>query len=213
MKSPTDSMSFLKGVELFGLFAGRGAAEAGADRVYEDQVGLVEERIVVVDQAIGGRRGVAVVVGEDALWPQQPQMQPHRRGAGAAVEGEGDGAGGRVGVVFGIGNEKDGCFGLFALGFLFFFVFFFEDKCAGGGAVGDFTAVQYQAVASGDDFFFRGGILFFFFRLGFSHRFPPGNVRWWRTHFEVRAPDDCIVAKTAVLYKFCPEVMRRRGRG
>ena len=45
----------LEAVEVAGLLAGHGAAEAGADRVDEDQVGHVEKGEFVVHQMIGRR--------------------------------------------------------------------------------------------------------------------------------------------------------------
>ena len=46
---------------------------------------------LVVDDGIGrGRCVVAVIGGDDAFRPEGAQVQPHRRGAGAAVVDEGD---------------------------------------------------------------------------------------------------------------------------
>lgn len=75
-----------------GLFLVRAgdAAEAGARRVDEHQVGGVEQAVGVADQPIGGGRSVAVVGRHHPLGPERPHVQPHRRGARAAIVEKGD---------------------------------------------------------------------------------------------------------------------------
>ena len=103
-------------VELLGVLALLRPAVAGADRVNENQVGLVEQGVGVLDQATGGRGRISLVVEPHALGAKTAQMQPDRGGAGASVEAEGDGAGGGVGgILQGIGDVEHLGAGLGAL--------------------------------------------------------------------------------------------------
>ena len=98
----------LEPVELLGLLADHGAAVAGRDRIDEHQIADVEERVVVVDQLVGGRQREALVVEPHPLRPEQAEVHPDRRGAGAAVEREGERPRrGVVDPVEGVGDEED----------------------------------------------------------------------------------------------------------
>uniref|UniRef100_A0A0N4ZLE2 Glucosamine_iso domain-containing protein n=1 Tax=Parastrongyloides trichosuri TaxID=131310 RepID=A0A0N4ZLE2_PARTI len=69
----------------------QGAAEAGADRVDEDDVGDVQQRLGIVDDGEGRGAVVAGVRRHDhALGPEGAHVQPQRARAGAAVPQEGD---------------------------------------------------------------------------------------------------------------------------
>ena len=74
---------------LFLVLAGN-AAEAGAGRVDENEVGDVEQALVVVDDRVGRGGRMAVVRRDHAPWPERAHVQPYRRGAGAAIVQEGD---------------------------------------------------------------------------------------------------------------------------
>src|SRR5262249_34468269 len=73
------------------LVAGDGAREAGADRVDEDEIRDVEQRVVVVDESAWWRHRHARLVRQlDPPRPERPQVEPDRRRARAAVEAEHD---------------------------------------------------------------------------------------------------------------------------
>ena len=64
-------------VEGFGLVLAEGAAEAGAGGVDEDDVGYVEERVFVVDDAVGRAFLMLGVRSDDALGAEGSHVQPH----------------------------------------------------------------------------------------------------------------------------------------
>ncbi len=80
---------------------------AGADRIDEHQVGEVEPGTGIVVQADRVRRAVALGPELDALGPDGAQVQIDRRGAGAAVEGEGHRPVRIARAVQGVGGEHD----------------------------------------------------------------------------------------------------------
>src|ERR1051326_836926 len=71
------------------LVALNGAAVAGAHGIDEDQIGLVEPGVFIVDQLIRRRRHHAVRLHAYALGSDGAEVQPHGSRAGAAVEREG----------------------------------------------------------------------------------------------------------------------------
>ena len=90
----------LEVMELLRLLAWDRAREARADGVDEDEIGDVEERVAVVDDAARWRVRHPVVVHVHAARSECTEMQPHRRRSRAAVEAEHDRASRRVvGVV------------------------------------------------------------------------------------------------------------------
>ena len=106
MNSPKARRSPLLAVELRRVHARDDAAVAGGDRVDEDEVGDVEQRVVVVDQPVR-RRGLEPVVGHlHALRRERPHVQPDRRRAGAAVVEERDRPRLRVLAVLRVGDEE-----------------------------------------------------------------------------------------------------------
>src|SRR5207247_806480 len=66
------------------------ATEAGADRVDENQVRLIEQRILIVHRLVRRRERAAVLLEQDAPRPEQSHVQPDGRGAGTAVERKSD---------------------------------------------------------------------------------------------------------------------------
>jgi hypothetical protein len=80
----------LEGVPFFGFLPFHGAAEACAHRVDENEVGVIEDGILVIGQFEGRRGHFAIVSEDDAARAEHAHVQPHRRGTGSAVEGEGD---------------------------------------------------------------------------------------------------------------------------
>ena len=83
-------------------------AVPGPHGVDEDEVGLVEPALIVVDELIGRRRHAAVVEHLHALGADRPQVQPYRGGAGPAVEREHQRPLRRgAGALGGIGHEED----------------------------------------------------------------------------------------------------------
>jgi hypothetical protein len=144
----------VEAVEVLGFIRFGGATVAGADGVDEDEVGLVEQGGFVVDLIVGRREGEAVVLEFDAFGAEQAHVHPDRGRAGAAVEGEGEGALGRfggIGLFFDVGDVED-------LGRDFAFGVF-ERKGACGGGVVDLLAVEGDAVLGGS----RSGRLDFVF--------------------------------------------------
>src|SRR4029077_10498173 len=77
--------------ELIVLVVADGVADAGAHRIDHHQVALVEQAEFVVDRAVRARRGRRRIRDHDAPRTEYAHVQPQRGGAGAAVEGEGDG--------------------------------------------------------------------------------------------------------------------------
>ncbi len=85
-------------MEVFFAVVFFGAGVSGGDWIDEDEVGLVEEGVFVVDEFVGWWSGVSEVVDwVDALWAEGSEVEPDGAGAWSAVEGEGDWAGGWVG--------------------------------------------------------------------------------------------------------------------
>ena len=75
------------------VFAGgHGPAEAGADRIDEDEIGEAQPGVRVVDQARGRFGHRAVVVQRQAPGPERGHVQPCSARARTAVEDEGEGA-------------------------------------------------------------------------------------------------------------------------
>ncbi len=94
--------------ELLVLVLADRVTEAGADRIDHHQVALVEHAEFVVHRTIRSGRGRARIGDDDTLRTQHPHVQPHRRGARAAVEREHDGTLARVpDVAFRIRDEAD----------------------------------------------------------------------------------------------------------
>jgi hypothetical protein len=158
------------------------AAVAGADGVDEDEVGLVEQRVFVFDEAEGGPGQVAHLIGHGhALRAEQAHVQPDGGGAGAAVEAEGDGPGGEVAHPLArVGDVKEGRARLLAFGLTLFFGLFLEHHRAGGGGVADLLAADGDRVLGGGDLLFdlgrRGGLVVVLL-VGFvGHGLPPGIV-------------------------------------
>src|SRR5688500_7637373 len=81
---------FLEPPETWAELLARGSAVAGADRIDEDQVRDVEERVRIVLEGVGRRRRVAIGHEPHALRSPGAQMQPHGRRARAAIEDEAD---------------------------------------------------------------------------------------------------------------------------
>ena len=66
-------------VEFARVFERNRSAESGRHRIDEDEIGDVEQRIVVVDEAIRWHRGVAFIVAiDDALRTECAHVQPDR---------------------------------------------------------------------------------------------------------------------------------------
>ena len=95
------------------LVLARDARKACARRVDEHQVACVEDRIVVVDDAVGrGRRVTAVISRHHLLGTERAHVQPHGRGAGAAVVNEGHRPVGRRDALLEIGHVEHRGLGL-----------------------------------------------------------------------------------------------------
>ena len=94
-------------VERLRLDAGRGAAVAGADRVHEHQVGEFQPGEFVVHELDGIGQRFSVVGRLHALRAERAEVQPHRGGAGAAVEGEGDRPRGFLRIVLHVSGEEN----------------------------------------------------------------------------------------------------------
>jgi hypothetical protein len=77
----------------------RDAAETGAHRVDEHQVGPMQQRLAVVDDRIRRRRRVLTVRRHDPLRPDRSHVQPHRCRPRAAVEQERHRPGAPVGKI------------------------------------------------------------------------------------------------------------------
>jgi hypothetical protein len=79
--------------EVLGGALAHGAGEAGERRVDEDEVGLVDQAVLVGNPLIGRRAAGLGALSNDAHRADGAHVQPEGRGAGAAVVEEGDGAG------------------------------------------------------------------------------------------------------------------------
>ena len=82
--------------EILVLRLADGVAEAGADRINENHVGFVEQRIGVVFDFVWRGRSSGVVGIDDAARSEGAHVQPDGCGAGAAVVEESDGALGEI---------------------------------------------------------------------------------------------------------------------
>ena len=99
----------LEVVELLLVIARNGAAEAGPHRVDEYEVGGVEDRVRVVDEATGWRERHSIFVEVHPAGAKGSEVEPHRGRPGSAVEGERDGAVGHgARIVPGVGDVEEG---------------------------------------------------------------------------------------------------------
>ena len=89
-----------------GLLA-QGPRPAGADRVDEDEIAGVDQRIRVGAEAVGGRPDIFGIGGGDPHRREAAHVQPHRRGAGPAIVEEGDRPAARRRSVARIGRVED----------------------------------------------------------------------------------------------------------
>ena len=79
----------LNPVEILGIRTFRGTAVAGRDGVDEHKVAAIEDAHVVFDETGRGLERSRAVAGKDyPARPEDAEVEPHRRGTGAAVEGE-----------------------------------------------------------------------------------------------------------------------------
>ncbi len=165
----------LEGVPVLRLLAFHGTAVACAHRVDENEVGVVEDGILVVGQLERGRREFAFVGEDDATGSQHAHVQPHRRGAWSAVEGEGDGTFGFVPhAVLGVGDEEDLGAGLLDLGVLLLIGdLFLEDHRPRGDGVLDLLPADLDRVLAFDKVILGGGLFFFFLFGFFGHGISP----------------------------------------
>src|SRR5579859_1456043 len=76
---------FVNAVKILVLRFADGVAVAGAHGVDEDEVGLVEQALGIVDEFIGRGRSEGAVDGPGAARAESAQVQPHGGGAGAAI--------------------------------------------------------------------------------------------------------------------------------
>ena len=94
--------------KLVGLFVLRRAAEARGDRIDKHQVGDVQNRVIVVQQAKRRLWQCAILVHLHAPRSERPQLQPHGGGTGPAVETKSHGPLRRIGLALpGVGDVKD----------------------------------------------------------------------------------------------------------
>src|SRR5439155_7464620 len=141
-------------------------AEAGADRVDENQIGFVEQGVIVVHCLVGRRERTAVLFKQRAARAEQSQMQPDGRGAGTAVERKGDRALREVPrAVFGVGDMENGRGG-------FVFIIAEQNRACVCGVI-DFLPVNRDAVFGFDDLFLGFAGLRFVF-IGFGGRLVGG---------------------------------------
>ena len=65
-------------MEVFFAFVFGGAGESGGDGVDEDEIGLVEEGVFVLDEFVGWRAGISEVVdGVDAHGSEGSEVEPY----------------------------------------------------------------------------------------------------------------------------------------
>ena len=161
----------LEAVPILCLLTFHGTAVACAHRVNENEVGVIEDGILVVGQLERGRRQFAFVGEDYAARTEHAHVQPDRRGAWSAVEGECDGAFGFIGyAVFGVGDKED--LGARFFNFRIFFLvvnIFLEDHRPCGDGVLDLLAADLDRVLALDKIIFGGGLFFFFFFGFFGH--------------------------------------------
>jgi hypothetical protein len=164
-------------VEVLGILLGNRAAESGRDRIDKDQVGEVQDGILVVHQFVGRRQRISLGVHRHALGPQRAELQPHRRRPRAAVERERQRTlGGVRHVVLDVGDVEDTGRGRA--------VFLLQQHGSGGGRVFHVFAADLNRVLGRRDlllgrllivlalFIFRGSLRpwTFLWRLGERRR-------------------------------------------
>src|SRR5258707_9751040 len=133
--------------EVFVLRFADGVAEAGADWIDEDHVGLVEQGTGIVLKFIRRGRSGFGVGGEDAAGSEGSHVQPNGSGAGAAIVNEGDGPGWifAIGAEVGSGIDEG----------LRLFLFVLEHYGLRDGFVGDGLAADFVRMDVGGGFYFR----------------------------------------------------------
>ena len=150
----------LVAVERLRLGALHRARVAGRHRVDEDQVGHGEQRLGVVGQAVRRGQQLADVAHDDPARPEQAEVQPHRRRAGAAVEGERHRARrGPVGGVHGVGGDRHLRLGLEALERAVLVDLVAQHDAAGGRGVVERPAADLELVLGGHQVVDRVGRL------------------------------------------------------
>ena len=125
----------------FRILAWHRPAEAGAHRVDENEVGVVEQRILVIHKAERWRWQAAVFLQENPARPQDTQMQPNGGGTRAAVERESDGtfaSVGRTRTQAGIGHKEKS-----SVRFVFLIL---HQQRAGGRPVVDLDAIDDDGI-------------------------------------------------------------------
>jgi hypothetical protein len=80
--------------------------------VDKDEVGLVEEPVLVGDDLVRGGAGGFGTGGDDAHGADRAHVEPEGGGAGTAVVEEGDRAGVGIGAVEGVGDREDAAVGM-----------------------------------------------------------------------------------------------------
>ncbi len=68
---------FIHSVERLFLFSAPQMAEAGARCVDKDQVAGIQQTVFIVDELVGSRRAVRIILGEHSLGPESPHVKPH----------------------------------------------------------------------------------------------------------------------------------------
>ncbi len=107
MKSENASMSWRTPWKFLASSPSTMRDVAGRHRVDHHHVGDVEDRVFVVHEFIGRRGLKAVVAHLHALRTEQTHVDEDRRGAGAAVVGEGDGTRAGGNAVLRVRDEED----------------------------------------------------------------------------------------------------------
>ena len=139
--------------KLLGEFGGCGPRVAGGHGIDHDDVTAIEQRVGIVFQTIGSCRHEAVRLHHHALRSERAHVQPHRGGAGAAIEREGQRTLAGVLSVKRVGDEKHFGFGL-AVAAL-------EGKPAGRRRVAERLAVQRDLVMRDNGRNFADIVMFF----------------------------------------------------
>ncbi len=148
------------------LFGRDALRVARADRVDEDEIGLVEQAVGVRHEMVRRRRRRVRTRGLDAHRRERAHVQPDARRARAAVVQERHWSiRGTLAIADCIGDVKH------ARVRLAFFVA--DDQRAGGGRVGDAATADRHAVLGGDGFLLWRG---FGFGFRFGRRFGIGFV-------------------------------------
>ena len=139
-------MSFLKWWNSLASVLGMARLNPRADRVDENEIGDVEDRVVVVDETAGGWDTETLVVHLDSLRSECSEVQPNRRRSRTAVEREDDGSRRRiVYTVTRVGSEEERC-PLLAL-------LFTKEEAPGGCGVFDLFAADPNRLRRLDDVF------------------------------------------------------------